>query len=73
MNSFAPSFGAVKLSKTSGFSPTPAAFPFSTSHPDGMSTETIGSPDAVSSGRAASSAAPVRAAAAPATPRVTEN
>ena len=42
LKSFTPSFGAVKLINTLGCKPTPKMFPFSTSHPEGMSTETIG-------------------------------
>lgn len=30
--------------RTSGLRPSPSALPFSTSHPDGMSTETMGIP-----------------------------
>ena len=57
MNALTPSFGAVKLMRTSGFSPTPFAFPASTSHPLGMSTLIIGFLDAVKRGRMASNGA----------------
>lgn len=42
LKSITPSFGAVKLINTLGRKPTPKMSPFSTSHPEGMSTETIG-------------------------------
>ena len=52
-----PCFGAVRLNKTSAFSPTPRLLPSSTSHPEGMSTETIGKRDSFSRGRTASNGA----------------
>ena len=45
LNDFTPNFGAVKLTSTSGCKPVPSSLPFSTSHPLGMSTETIGNFD----------------------------
>ena len=57
LNALTPFFSAVKLMRTSGFSPTPLAFPSSTSHPLGMSTLTIGFLDAVKRGRTASNGA----------------
>ena len=41
-NARTPSFGAVRLTSTSGRSPSPAASPRSTSQPDGISTDTMG-------------------------------
>lgn len=57
MKSTTPCFGAVRLNKTSAFSPTPKLLPSSTSHPEGMSTETIGKRDSCSRGRTASNGA----------------
>lgn len=56
-NSRTPSFGAVRLMSTSGVMPNPCSLPFSTSHPEGMSTETIGRPDDPINWRAASNGA----------------
>lgn len=42
LNERTPSLGAVKLTRTSDWSPIRSIFPSSTSQPDGMSTETIG-------------------------------
>jgi hypothetical protein len=56
-NDLTPSFGAVKLIKTSGSSPRPSWLPFSTSHPEGISTDTMGSPDEVMRGRTESNGA----------------
>jgi hypothetical protein len=57
LNSLTPCLGAVKLTKTSGFRPTPALLPSSTSQPEGTSTETIGSLDSVMSLSASSKGA----------------
>lgn len=57
LNPLAPSFGAVKLIKTSGSNPTPCLFPSSTSQPDGMSTDTMGRPEEERRGSAMSKGA----------------
>lgn len=68
--SLTPTFGAVKLTRTSGsnaptfFPPEPSGpgrgsegLPPSTSHPDGISADTMGSPDRVKRGRTSSNGA----------------
>src|SRR6266567_4766184 len=57
MKSTTPCFGAVRLIKTLGCNPTPRSLPFSTSQPDGMSTERIGRRDSLSMGMIASKGA----------------